>query len=574
MRLTSSFVPLLALLTATASASVLPSHAPAAEEIHTDSAGNLIWADDEPQLASLGRPDFSGYSASINQVESSADHLLQELQGDLAKFLSGVHDKVDSVVDSAKKTTSGWLRQAEVIVDGMKYQRLTHQDYPEYALRLSTSTNSSICDPNVKQYSGYLDISETKHLWFVFFEARHKPEKAPLTMWLNGGPGCSSSTGLLFELGPCTIADEGNSVVNNPYSWTNKANMIFLDQPVNVGYSYSEDQNINNSPAAAEDVYAFLQLFLQKFPEYSEKPFTIAGESYAGRYIPTDAAYIFNKNKELAAKGSHGGAVHINLESLAIGNGLTEPLTQFASTVEYACSPDNEYALFKNDSSTCASLAQKAKTCSSLIESCYKYDNRLTCLPASIYCWSNLYSPLQDTGKNLYDVRKDCDRSKDGNLCYKEMEWMEVYMNKPEVMKAWGAHKGAKFQSCNMQVNQAFLFQGDGVRDSSLSLIPLIEDGVRVLIYNGIADAMCNHYGNEAWVAKLQTSFLEEYTEAKKQDWVLEDGHKAGWIKRAGKGAGSIAYLHIFEAGHMVPHDQPVAALEMWEKWIANEKLA
>lgn len=95
---------------------------------------------------------------------------------------------------------------------------------------------------------------------------------------------------MLFELGGCTVADEGNNVTYNKDSWNNHANVIFLDQPVGVGYSYSENGNeVNNSPASAEDVYAFLMLFISQFDEYSKQDFHVAGESYAGTYIPNIA---------------------------------------------------------------------------------------------------------------------------------------------------------------------------------------------------------------------------------------------------------------------------------------------
>ena len=84
---------------------------------------------------------------------------------------------------------------------------VTHSDFPSYAIRL---TEPKLCDPTVKQYSGYLDIDKDTHLFFWFFEAR-ATSPAPLALWLNGGPGCSSSTGLLFELGPCSIANEGQN---------------------------------------------------------------------------------------------------------------------------------------------------------------------------------------------------------------------------------------------------------------------------------------------------------------------------------------------------------------------------
>lgn len=191
--------------------------------------------------------------------------------------------------------------------------------------------------------------------------------------------------------------------MDNPHSWNNRANLLFLDQPVNVGYSYG-DEDVNNTPVAAQDVYAFLQLFLQRFDQYAKLPFHVSGESYAGTYIPRIGSVIHGKNKELKKRGGVSamgtGPVHINMESLFIGNGLTDPLAQFQSTPTFLCEKDvNPYALFKNDSSTCVNLRSKAQTCASLISACYKYNNRLTCLPAAISCWSGLYSDAQQSGK-------------------------------------------------------------------------------------------------------------------------------------------------------------------------------
>src|SRR5258708_10708483 len=135
-----------------------------------------------------------------------------------------------------------------------------------------------------------------------FFESRTAPTDAPLVLWLNGGPGCSSSTGLLFELGPCLITDEGRNTTFNPRSWNGHANIIFLDQPVGVGYSYSSDgSTVSTSPAVGLDVYAFLELFVNRFPKYAGLPFHIAAESYGGTYAPNIASVIYKKNKELAA---------------------------------------------------------------------------------------------------------------------------------------------------------------------------------------------------------------------------------------------------------------------------------
>jgi carboxypeptidase C (cathepsin A) len=222
-----------------------------------------------------------------------------------------------------------------------------------------------------------LDVKDGSHsLFFWFFESRSNPSEDPLVLWLNGGPGCSSTTGLLFELGPCSVTDDGKNTTYNKYSWNSQANIIFLDQPVNVGYSYSSDgSGVNTSPVAAIDVQGFLALFLKRYPKYAAAPFHIAAESYGGTYAPNIASVIHKKNKELALAPVPGHPI-INLAGVVLANGLTEPLTQFGKVAEYAC--NGPYPVFDNDGRECASLRSKTSTCQRLTQSCYNYNNRLT----------------------------------------------------------------------------------------------------------------------------------------------------------------------------------------------------
>jgi cathepsin A (carboxypeptidase C) len=281
---------------------------------------------------------------------------------------------------------------------------------PDHQLR---TIEPRLCDPSVKQYSGYLDITDGKHLFFWsvmislaslfldssyfgvrFFESRHDPNKDPLVLWLNGGPGCSSSTGLLFELGPCRVIDEGMNTTLNPYSWNERANIIFLDQPVGVGYSYSSDgSTVNTSPVAGLDVYAFLELFITRFPKYANLPFHLAAESYGGVYAPNIASVIYKKNKELAL-ASMPKLAKINLASIILANGLTDPYFQMASVPDYAC--DGPYPIYNDpEGPECKALRSKVPTCQRLIKSCYDFGSRLTCVPAALYCWGQLFGPLQ-----------------------------------------------------------------------------------------------------------------------------------------------------------------------------------
>ncbi|CAH8548529.1 unnamed protein product [Schistosoma turkestanicum] len=152
--------------------------------------------------------------------------------------------------------------------------------------------------PNFKQYSGYLHGSTDKvnlHYWLV--EAASSPKSAPLILWLNGGPGCSSLEGLLNENGPYLLK-KGPRLVENPYSWNKIANVLYLEAPAGVGFSYSTDPDqIWDDDKTALDNYHALLHFLKKFPEYEGRRLFIAGESYGGVYVPTLSLLLLNSSK-------------------------------------------------------------------------------------------------------------------------------------------------------------------------------------------------------------------------------------------------------------------------------------
>lgn len=79
--------------------------------------------------------------------------------------------------------------------------------------------------------------------FFWFFESRTDPANAPLSVWMNGGPGASSMEGLFRENGPCTVNLDSNSTTLNPWSWNNEVNMLYIDQPIDVGFSYNKLRN-------------------------------------------------------------------------------------------------------------------------------------------------------------------------------------------------------------------------------------------------------------------------------------------------------------------------------------------
>jgi cathepsin A (carboxypeptidase C) len=383
-----------------------------------------------------------------------------------------------------------------------------------------------------------------------FFESRNDPKTDPVVLWLNGGPGCSSLTGLFLELGPSSI-DKNLKLHNNPYSWNANASVIFLDQPVNVGYSYSGSP-VSNTVAAGKDVYALLTLFFEQFPEYATQDFHIAGESYAGHYIPVFASEILSHKKR-----------NINLKTVLIGNGLTDGLTQYAHYKPMACGDGGWPRVL--DDGECQAMENALPRCQSLIQNCYDSESVWSCVPASIYCNNALLGPYQKTGYNVYDIRGKCEDT--SNLCYSALGWISEYLNKPAVMAELGVEV-SKYDSCNFDINRNFLFQGDWMQPFH-RLVPDLIAKIPVLIYAGDADFICNWLGNRAWTDALEWPGQKAFQKAETKDLTLADDKstKTGTVKSSG----NFTFMRIFGAGHMVPMDQPEASLDFYNRWLGGE---
>ncbi|KAG6024525.1 hypothetical protein E4U41_001760 [Claviceps citrina] len=423
-----------------------------------------------------------------------------------------------------------------------------------YSLRAKKVDPAKLGVDKVKQYSGYLDDEEKdKHLFYWFFESRNDPKNDPVVLWLNGGPGCSSLTGLFMELGPASI-DNKIKLVHNPYSWNANASVIFLDQPVNVGYSYGSG-SVSNTVAAGKDVYALLTLFFHQFPEYAKQDFHIAGESYGGHYIPVFASEILSHKDR-----------NINLKSVLIGNGLTDGYTQYEHYRPMACGDGGYPAVL--DEAACKALDNALPRCQSLIKTCYESESVWSCVPASIYCNNAMIGPYQRSGRNPYDVRRDC---KGSSLCYDELEYISKWLNKAEVMEALGAEVDT-YDSCNFDINRNFLFQGDWMKPY-FRLVPKLLDQIPVLIYAGDADFICNWLGNQAWTNKLEWSGHEGFNKAETKGIKVSSSKHAEDYGQF-KTHGNLTFLQIYKAGHMTPFDQPEPSLDFLNRWLSGSLAA
>ena len=138
--------------------------------------------------------------------------------------------------------------------------------------------------------SSYVNVTSEDWLFYWFFESKEAAgEKAPLMLWSNGGPGCSAMEGATTENGPMVLdmikqsyAISVGELSDNPYSWVNQANILYVDQPRYVGFSFGYGKYVDNSVDAGKDIVTFLLGWMELFPDFIGREVILSSESYGG----------------------------------------------------------------------------------------------------------------------------------------------------------------------------------------------------------------------------------------------------------------------------------------------------
>ncbi|KAJ7694640.1 serine carboxypeptidase [Mycena rosella] len=459
------------------------------------------------------------------------------------------------------------------ILSEASFTPLAHPEFPQYGVRIK---KSRFCDETVNAYTGYIDI-QARHLFFYFFESRSNPDKDDVIFWTNGGPGCSSGMGLFMELGPCRVANADNGTVFHQESWNSNANIFFIDQPIGVGFSYAEygetvvraaclilvhfnlEFSQSTTEEAAKDIAAFVAIFFAHFSKFQGRGFHMAGESYAGRYLPVFAAAVYDQNPRLVK----AGLTPINLTSVIIGNGMTDIPTLLPSWYEMQCSTASVPPV--QDIQTCVQMKARLPRCTKWFkESCQDQFDLINCEAADSFCTATLMEPYFAAGFNPYDITKKCGSSA---MCYDEIVEIAKYLNQKDVQALLGVDVST-YASCSDKVGLDFNLNLDPAKGATEYVGALLERGVRVLIYVGTYDWACNWVGNEAWTLALEWSGQAAFSVLPLREWTF-DGKRAGKTRAAG----ALTFATVDAAGHMVPYDKPKESLEMINRWIMGKDL-
>ncbi len=375
-------------------------------------------------------------AAAAGSAQAQLDALLTSSSG------LGGPARVELPLDAISTAAFGSAKAEQIIASQKgEFTVLTHRDFPSVAVRIKQLyapppaselkghdvDPDAFCDPTVTSWSGYIDTAYGgKSLWFYFFESRSDPAKDPVILWTNGGPGCSSSLGLFMELGPCRIPENGGKLspgppINgtrwHPQSWTNRANVFFIDQPVGVGYSYSKtEQKVYTTEEAARDVYAFLRVFFSAFDRFRSNDFYMAGESYGGRYIPIFASEVADRNHDIERAALKAGKKPsrdelINLKGVLIGNGLTDVSKQMSGYYDMTCTRRGGVAPILSID-TCKRMANWVPKCRKLLaEHCVESYNPDACDMWTNKCSRRSKHPISTPDRTLTTSRTIASRA-------------------------------------------------------------------------------------------------------------------------------------------------------------------
>ncbi|XP_027329892.1 serine carboxypeptidase II-3-like [Abrus precatorius] len=395
------------------------------------------------------------------------------------------------------------------------------------------------------QYAGYVtvDAKAGRALFYYFVESPQNSSTKPLVLWLNGGPGCSSfGYGAMEELGPFRVNSDGRTLYRNEYAWNNVANVIFLESPIGVGFSYSNtssDYIKTGDKSTAMDSYIFILNWLERFPQYKTRDFFITGESYAGHYVPQLAYTILTNNKLT----NH---TVINLKGIAIGNGWIDDNTCTKGMYDYFWT----HAL--NSDETHEGIERHCDYQSGNFTSeCYQYQNRGMDEIGNIDVY-NLYAPHCDSAARKTGASPATYSGSNFDPCSED--YTSSYLNLAEVQQALHV-KALKWSACS----------GVGWTDSPATVLPvikrLISSGIRTWIYSGDTDGRVPITSSRYSVNSLK---LPEKTTWR--PWY--SGNEVGGYVVGYKG---LTLVSVRGAGHMVPSFQPQRALTMITFFLRGE---
>ncbi|KAF2170191.1 hypothetical protein M409DRAFT_19794 [Zasmidium cellare ATCC 36951] len=505
---------------------------------------------------------------------------------------------------------------------------------------VSYKPTTGVCEttPGVRSFAGYIHLpshalNETHednrfpiNTFYWFFESRKDPKNAPLAIWLNGGPGGSSLLGALSENGPCFVHNDSRTTYLNPWSWNNEVNLLFIDQPNQVGYSYDvltnvtvdigphgeqdeyikpadfsegipeqnntflvgtsssqkESHTANSTHHAAVALWHFAQTFFEEFPGYKphDEQISLFTESYGGHYGPGFVDYLLHKN-ELIRNGtsSEPGAHYLHLKSLGIINGCIDAPDMIESEITFPFNntyglqliSDENYEHSIKEFHRKGGVLDAINECRELVQKTDPHDHGEQAKT------NKVCAEAADRAMKISDeLFVEENRGARFDITHEALDpypppYMFGWLNQYETQKALGVPVNHTWGS--PVVARAFDRTGDIVRGGQLEQMAyVLSKGVQVTLFHGDRDFACNWVGGEKYSLNIPWPHQDQFKQAGYTPVVLS----SPYLESAGltRQYGNLSFTRVYQAGHMVPSYQPEAAYRIFMRSITGKDIA
>ncbi|XP_068083903.1 retinoid-inducible serine carboxypeptidase-like [Anabrus simplex] len=443
---------------------------------------------------------------------------------------------------------------------------------------------------------GYYEVRPGAHMFYWLYYTKASSDR-PLVIWLQGGPGSSSAGyGNFQEIGLLDIdLKERNT------SWVNEVNVLYIDNPVGSGFSYveSDDLLVSNNQQIATDLVNFTRQFMNEHSQFRTTPTYIFTESYGGKMTVEFALYL---QKDIEA-----GNVQANLKGVALGDSWISPLDYCMSYADYLLNTgmvDYEgYEKINEAAQRVKGAVESERWVDALFE-----DSALLSLIQSEAYGANLYNILCSVPAGIARLQStNIDGTfiatiiNYGNACSKKIKSDRLFFanttgfttffssspKRSDGTFSLGCNLSQQPTSCDFGTVQLAELMNGQVRDklgvpSNLTwtfenlvvyaalvgdlMKPvnhiverlLNETSLNVVVYTGQLDLMIDPPGSLRWVQRLQWPGAEGWRNAAREPLSV-NGVLEGYVKSHL----NLSFYWIARAGHMVPSDNPYAALEL-----------
>ncbi|PLB44803.1 carboxypeptidase S1 [Aspergillus steynii IBT 23096] len=483
---------------------------------------------------------------------------------------------------------------------------------------------TNICN-STTSYTGYIHLPPNptdasphpSNIYFFYTESRHDPSSAPLTVYLGGGPGASSISSMFTEVGACTVNDDSNTTAPNPWAWNRVSNMLFLDQPVQTGFSYdvltnstvdyttaavvpgemegsvpgvnatfgvgvfgSGDLNgtVNSTTTGARVFWDVLQVWMVEFPEYNstDNHINIWTESFGGRYGPSYTSYILDQNKRIQAGQLDAHQIHV--DSLGIHNGCSDVVTEGSFYPEFAYR--NTYGvkvISKEIYEASKHNFTKPGGCLDLALQCKELADRLDplnvgndvqvnelCVLANQYCYVNVLGGYVASGRDIHDMAAV-------ETVTVPSPYSDGFLNRAWVQEELGVP--VNFTANSNTVYNAFGTTGNALilRGNAMDeFASILAHGVKVNLVYGDRDYLCNWMGGENISLSIKHKQSRAFQHSGYQALITNSSYVGGVVRQHG----NLSFTRVFDAGHAAVAYQPETFFRIFSRIMASKDIA